>query len=883
MKDDLIKCISKQRELTHAIILTHNMDFLFFELFLLKTLSKCGAPSITILASAPEALSAFKNVGQFLTGLGRRYRVIPVLLPNKMRFHPKAVFLAGKTKATLFIGSGNLTFGGYRDNFELWQRFDSDDFGLSTIMQFKKYLNTLSDLTSMRELFYRDVDNAYDESTHTWAKESDTPGHLLFSRNGDETLLSRMASHLEGQQIKRLVVCAPFYDAKASALTEIVKAMRVPKTELWIQPRFTNLPEDARSDLPASTAIEGVTANTADGRERFIHAKIYAFETDEEFILICGSANCSRAALTLPRKYANTELLVTRNLPRELFESSIRGELVFSGASPVLASTQELEENDEDSIGQLTALAASYELGKIFVEFRGPKDVEIEKCDVDGSDHACKHLTDGVAVIECSFKPHRLKLKGICCGEPVVSNLLWISDEFDLGCSSTERILAESLQKATKTDTWNPDAYAEILKYLRQTMAYLPATGSMSNRKAGKIERTPTPFTLEDLVVSRVDLPKGITPSLAAGDWRSIGIKRLLMEWFGFAADEETQEEANEPEETLEPQVETVDKMESALPKPPMSKSNPITEKAKKRISRVLVEIEGLVSCESYIYNRPLDRIGLDLCITGFLALLGRGEGWLTPEEYFDFSAGIWIAAFSNCGLAIGLNTTIGYLPLAYKTEPNQDLFLQKVATPDTAAILTAWLLTIPIGLDKPQKGLLHLAGLKAVAEMPSILHIEKPTELGPRVRQILEMTKNIGSRIEDEWSGIEDRWNRLITQGRMLTMIETVLNRYTMADLRELITEETVNQGDLLWQPSFGICVSAITCKRSSGVAADVYSLFDKTKTKRLRSEYLLPLKQTLELVAVKQQLPSNIIEEATNLLSDLAGKEINEDKPIM
>ena len=126
MRDDVLKAISKEKNVTDVIILTHNIDYIFIQTVVLKYLKKCGSPSLTIFADASCAQESFDNQKLVISGLGQRYRVVPVYLKRPYdRFHPKAVLLSGEKKASLYVGSGNLTFGGWRQNAEIWNQYDT--------------------------------------------------------------------------------------------------------------------------------------------------------------------------------------------------------------------------------------------------------------------------------------------------------------------------------------------------------------------------------------------------------------------------------------------------------------------------------------------------------------------------------------------------------------------------------------------------------------------------------------------------------------------------------------------------------------------------------------------------------------------------------------
>ncbi|MHA1749542.1 MAG: hypothetical protein ACTSYF_12955, partial [Promethearchaeota archaeon] len=143
MKNDLIKILSNEKNLTHIFILTYNIDFLFIQSLIIPQLRKCGNPKLTILADSECAIDVFERQGKYISALGIRYRVIPVGVQNLLCFHPKALVLIGKNQGQIFIGSGNLSFGGWRENAEIWIRYDSSDEQFP-IWEFYDYLEVIN-------------------------------------------------------------------------------------------------------------------------------------------------------------------------------------------------------------------------------------------------------------------------------------------------------------------------------------------------------------------------------------------------------------------------------------------------------------------------------------------------------------------------------------------------------------------------------------------------------------------------------------------------------------------------------------------------------------------------------------------------------------------
>ena len=136
---------------TSAIVLTHNIDFLFLQSIVRPRLRKCGHPKLTIFADAACAAGSYRQQRHVLDGLGRHYRVVPVEMGVGRRFHPKAILLSGPSKAALAVGSGNVTHGGWSANHEVWATYESDDDGSPAISAFRNYLESVLNLTNRTE------------------------------------------------------------------------------------------------------------------------------------------------------------------------------------------------------------------------------------------------------------------------------------------------------------------------------------------------------------------------------------------------------------------------------------------------------------------------------------------------------------------------------------------------------------------------------------------------------------------------------------------------------------------------------------------------------------------------------------------------------------
>jgi hypothetical protein len=136
---------------TTAVVLTHNIDFMFAQAILVNRLRKSGAPRLTVFADAGCAAGSFTRQSEIADLVGRSFRVVPVDLGVGRRFHPKAIFLAGPDGARLAVGSGNLGHGGWSGNREIWTYFDYPGDGGPAIAAFRDYLGEVCELAEASE------------------------------------------------------------------------------------------------------------------------------------------------------------------------------------------------------------------------------------------------------------------------------------------------------------------------------------------------------------------------------------------------------------------------------------------------------------------------------------------------------------------------------------------------------------------------------------------------------------------------------------------------------------------------------------------------------------------------------------------------------------
>jgi hypothetical protein len=103
-------------------------------------------------------------------------------------------------------------------------------------------------------------------------------------------------------------VLSPFYDAGASALSELLAALRPAASEIYVEPGCTSVdPVQLASVRDAQASPCEVRPFKRDGCD-YVHAKAYLAKTSEVDVLLTGSPNLSRGAMLSLAGSANFEV-----------------------------------------------------------------------------------------------------------------------------------------------------------------------------------------------------------------------------------------------------------------------------------------------------------------------------------------------------------------------------------------------------------------------------------------------------------------------------------------------------------------------------------------------------------------------------------------------
>ena len=883
MRSDLLKTIASAKEVTNAIVLTHNIDFVFLQTVVLSAFRRCGHPALTIFADAACAAESYSNQAPMLSGLGVRYRVVPVAMEPGFRFHPKAVLLSGPDDATLLVGSGNLTFGGWRENAEVWVRFGIGADGTLPFAAFKAYLEEILGRVPLPDAVTSEIEDAFDPKTKVWAATGLNERAGLLGRVGSgDTILEQMTAVIEGTQVEQLVVCAPYFDTEGEALARLIRETGARRVSVLYQPSGSTLTmrawESVRESAELSPTDFQHARDTEKSRPAFVHAKFYAFLSSEEALILSGSANCSRAALTVPGRRGNAELMAIQRLSRSDFESEYLEELTIGpGQAEIQEKTSAIEEDDRDAHPNLRVLAARFETGSLFVGY-SPSSVKLTECRVDGALVRHDLIERGVVRASCFGEPRSVILIGEIDGERIESLPGWVDQEYHLRSTARGRGLADIFRRRFQPGEWSAGAWSEVLDVFCKHLTYLPSSGvgleSITSDKDHEQDKPPE-FTAEDVFAPDYHPPslgKYWYPVVESADGRVRSLQQLLLKWFGYSNASEQEEEGAQldPGSVDDEDDDVVDRPMNLLKTTPIVEEPPAaSDRDRRRIQKLLTRVRDAMTNPDFLQGRRPELLAGDLKVAAVLLRTGLREGWIDESEFFEVTHYIWSALFFTSEP----QTDVGWIE--YRTHESEDpaTFIDALRSPDLSAALIGWTIAIPMDVRTPEHARFALANALSVARLPWLWQGGDQEEIARNLGLLISHTAKADVNRDEYLEGASLAWHDLLRCGAALRRFEEAISGFTPDDLRAHIRQSRLERGELLWQGTAGFCVVTEACPRFEGQNVPVLVLQGTGTERKFKALYTIPIRTLLDqdIIPISEKFGKEPRKELTKLLKDV------------
>ncbi|MFZ0735327.1 MAG: hypothetical protein WAM79_23625, partial [Candidatus Sulfotelmatobacter sp.] len=437
-----------------AVLLTYDFDALFFERIILRDLWAGGTTDIQVIADLGRVTEAVTRwVGQARM-LGRHYQLTCATL--KGAFHPKMIARFGLKGFAVWIGSGNITYGGWGSNLEVgtgWRVDEESADGAGWLGEILAQLSEWLPVNEGRTTCQRIIDTPWLAN----AMGTSTNRPVLISRKGapiGEQLISRW----RGRRFDRVILVTGSTDEHGALLSWFQKQFGVSRATVLLDPATASFNPVTVAALPLKTRF--IALNEA----RRVHAKFFWFEGADGTAAVSGSANCSSNAwLRGPEAGGNIETVLVYDHPsRDDFEPILSR--IAKETKPAKLTMPPAKVDDEPKLPAYLLAAITWEKANseitVFFTKSLPSGAEVTLriCDARV---VCRATEDGMTWV--ARMPTQLaNTHGTLFGEVSVSFVdgrlwpnqpFWIDDLEELRNSASGREFGSSIRNLSAPST----------------------------------------------------------------------------------------------------------------------------------------------------------------------------------------------------------------------------------------------------------------------------------------------------------------------------------------------------------------------------------------------------------------------------------------------
>ena len=305
----------------NCVIVTYNADLVFYEQVVLPILRSRGCYNNLIIMDLQEYSRSLDFARGQIRKLGHQYTVWPVGMPGA--FHPKLIFLSAEKQGKLVLGSGNLTVRGYSSNWEVFSEVTrtaketDEDHLFRSVWDFVRSVSDGARGGPKRQL-------AQLEETTPWLTGDTVEAAwpmLLASHPDGPSICEQVRSAIPERRIASLTVVAPFFDRRLQGLAALRESLRPKETRLAIQPASVSISGKIALQVPGLVTHALSIPGRTKSEDAYLHAKVYIVQSSDAEYCLCGSPNCSVAALTAPATGRNAEMALLAKGRKGYFQS----------------------------------------------------------------------------------------------------------------------------------------------------------------------------------------------------------------------------------------------------------------------------------------------------------------------------------------------------------------------------------------------------------------------------------------------------------------------------------------------------------------------------------------------------------------------------------
>jgi len=321
-----------------VLVLSYTLSLEYFERFVLPEARALGA-----LVTCVSDASMTQSDPILVTRAGIQYLDSRGVCQNGA-FHPKLLVIAGTQRATVAVGSGNLTKSGWAGNAEIWTvlRCNQGESGTPIgVRQVAAFLRAFEQGPVKLGDHCHDAMERVAELLEGFPEHESAGPRILHSL--EEPILEQLP---EGP-VDELVIHSPYFDHKLEGLRTLIDRLSPADWTVFVRPD-TDVDGLALEDFARSNGGRvawGYAVSTESDEDepdqRAWHGKLVEWRMNDRIWTLTGSPNVTAPALLRTATHGNCELAVLAETASSL--APIEGEAPQQGASVLSFVTREGE------------------------------------------------------------------------------------------------------------------------------------------------------------------------------------------------------------------------------------------------------------------------------------------------------------------------------------------------------------------------------------------------------------------------------------------------------------------------------------------------------------------------------------------------------------
>ena len=444
-----------------------------------------------------------------------------------------------------------------------------------------------------------------------------------------------------------------------------------------------------------------------------------------------------------------------------------------------------------------------------------------------------------------------------------------------LRSTAGQRNFGEAVNTGIRPGVWSIQQWAEIADVFGRHLKYMPGGGDQQafapRQQPKESEGEEKEITASDIFTGTYNLV-GLTSSLSNRDEASkvSSLQHLILRWFGLETitadlgDDDGSESHDEDEpHGDEEAVDRIEPIPSAQPtvKAPMKKHE-VSDRDRRKAHRLLEALSNALTHEDFLRHRPPALLAGDLKISSAILRSALREGWIEADAFTSQSLRIWKALFFTSEEV----ENQGWLEWRHQSDDDPKSFSEALSGPELAAALLGWFLAIDDTTESGQGAQIELAAALAVGRLPWLWSGD-PDEVSQELALLLALTSRSDQLAPAVIEAVEHRCQQLMRNGQALKEVADILDTMTLPDIRKLISQPDVKEGELLWQGRLGFCLALTSSPRDDRHNVAVKYLQASAGQSQIKGSYTVPVRALLNESLVKTEDRALFVDLAKNL----------------